>query len=161
MNYAAIIFLALTLLWARARDKCLVNPVTVTSLVWLFILAGYEIIDHGLYPLSAWFYAAFLAWIIPFQLACGAMIRVGRAPNICHAAHPATPLITNKCLILFVSLCAAGTLCMDYQQVMQYDPTTNFIAGSKEFFADIKHEEGISAYSPIYLNLYRVGQTSC
>ena len=128
--YITILFLLLTLFLTRRIDKCLIHPITLTSSLWLFLLIGYNVIDHGLYPLSDKFYYALMAWIIPFQIACLSMsnkyVRVRRL----HLAHSATPLITNRYVILFISICLIISLVMSYQRAIVFDPSNFYSAWS-------------------------------
>lgn len=155
-NYIAILFLLLTLFLTRRMDKCLIHPITITSSVWLLLLIGYDVIDHGLYPLSNRFYGAFLAWIIPFQTAClvisNSCVRV-RGP---HLAHSATPLITNRYVILFVSLCLIISLVMTYQRAIAFD-SSNFYSAWRELSIAVKRKEEVPL-SSLHLNSFRVAQ---
>lgn len=119
MNTFAILILSLTLFFAWEKDRCVINPIVVTSSVWLFLLIGYEVVDHGLFPLSDRFYVAFLAWMIPFQITC--YVTSVMVNNNRHLQHPVTPLVTNKYVILFVSCCMLFVLVMNYKRAMAYD----------------------------------------
>ncbi|WP_279211201.1 O-antigen polymerase [Parabacteroides goldsteinii] len=154
--YITILFLLLTLFLTRRIDKCLIHPITLTSSLWLFLLIGYNVIDHGLYPLSDKFYYALMAWIIPFQIACLSMsnkyVRVRRL----HLAHSATPLITNRYVILFISICLIISLVMSYQRAIVFDPS-NFYSAWRELFVAVKRNEE-APLSGLHLNTFRVAQ---
>lgn len=153
-TYIAILFLLLTLLWARQRDKCLIHPITITSSVWLFLLIGYNVIDHGLYPLSDKFYIAFMAWMIPFQIACLSIseLKIRRI----HLAHPANSLISNQYVILFISICLIITLVMSYQRAIAFD-SSNFYSAWRELSIAIKRKEEVPL-SGLHLNSLRIAQ---
>lgn len=161
MAVFTIIVLFITLVLVRIKDKCLINPVTITSTVWLFLLIGYSTIDHGLYPLSNLFYVAFLAWIIPFQMAC-VMMRYVNNTHIKHLARPASSLITNTYVILFVSICMIIVVIMTYQQSVAYDSENWYHAIRYLSVASRRGEEvAISKYQ-IYANRFaQIGFVMC
>ena len=149
MNILAISFLALTLLGTWRKDRCLINPIVVTSSVWLFLLVGYEVIDHGLYPLSDKFYAVFLAWMVSFQIACHTTTTL--VNNSRHLSHSATPLITSKYLILFISLCIIFITVMNYKRAMAYD-STNLYHSIRELSVEVNR--GNEALAPSALQVW-------
>lgn len=155
-NYIVILFLLLTLFLTRRIDKCLIHPITITSSVWLFLLVGYDVIDHGLYPLSNRFYGAFMAWMIPFQMAClgisNGYVRVRRP----HLVHPATTLISNRYVILFVSICLMISLVMTYQRAIAFD-SSNFYSAWRELFIAIRRKEE-APLSSLHIYSFRVSQ---
>lgn len=151
MNILSISFLSLTLFGAWRKDKCLINPIVIASSVWLFLLVGYEVIDHGLYPLSDKFYAVFLTWMVPFQMACH--ITTALVNNSRHLSHPATPLITSRYLILFVSLCIILVSVMNYKRAMTYD-SMNLFHSLRKLAVEVSR--GNEAYAPSALQVWGV-----
>lgn len=51
------------------RTRRVIYPAVVVSVVWTLVLFFYNILDHGLYPLSDRFYIATFLWVVPFCLA--------------------------------------------------------------------------------------------
>ena len=156
MDVFVIIFLLITLFWAIKIDKCLINPVIINASIWLCLLVGYVTIDHGLYPLSDLFYVALMAWIVPFQLSCGIVSNLTSVRHGRHLSHPATPLITNKYIVLFVSLCIILAIFLNYQRAMSFDPTNIYSAWRDLSVAIRRGEE--ARYSTFHLNLIRIAQ---
>lgn len=157
MNILTISLLLLTLIAARKKDRCLVNPIFITSSVWLFLLVGYEVVDHGLYPLSDKFYAVLLAWMIPFQIACYTTINM--VNNRHHLSHPTTPLITSRYVILFISFCIILVSVMNYKRAMAYD-STNLFHSIRELTVEVKRGNETLAPSAIQVWGTRFAQLS-
>lgn len=68
--YLITIAILLAFIWLTTRrDKLLINPVTVTCGLWLFLIFIYEFTTHQLYPLSNKFYFVLLLWVCPFSIA--------------------------------------------------------------------------------------------
>lgn len=152
MNYITVIFLLLTLLFVWRKDKCLIHPIIVTSSVWLFLLIGYVVIDHGLYPLSDMFYTAFLAWIVPFQIMCCTVVIL--VNNDRHLLHPATPLITSRYVIAFVAVCTVIAILLNYRWAMGFDPTSNILSVMKTLTVAVGREE--ESQPSVWLRLFSI-----
>lgn len=60
-----LLFLAIAA-FSYWKTRRVVHPAVVVSLVWGLWLWGYQVLDHGLYPLSDKFYDAVSLWVIPF-----------------------------------------------------------------------------------------------
>lgn len=115
MNYIVIIYLLSVFFFVRKSNKCPLHPAAVSSFVWVLILVLYEVTDHGLWPLSDLFYAAFLAWIVPFHIACCMVIRL--TDNDRHPLHPVTSLATSGYVVFFVAVCTVFAILLNIQRV--------------------------------------------
>ena len=125
MNSIAIIYLLSVSFLTRKSDRCLLHPAAVSSFVWLLILVLYAVTDHGLWPLSDLFYAAFLAWIVPFHIGSCMVIRLTN--NDRHPLHPVTSLATSGYVVFFVALCTVFAILMNLKQTADSVSLSDFL----------------------------------
>lgn len=66
MNILAITIIIVLCIISYKATNDIIHPAVVTSGIWGIIVLIYNIINHGLYPLSDKFYFALLIWVITF-----------------------------------------------------------------------------------------------
>lgn len=66
MNILAITIIIIICILSYKITKDIIHPAVITSGVWGIIIFVYNILNHGLYPLSDKFYFALLIWVVAF-----------------------------------------------------------------------------------------------
>ena len=66
MNILTITIIIILCIISYKITKDIIHPAVVTSGIWGIIILIYNIVNHGLYPLSDKFYFALLIWVITF-----------------------------------------------------------------------------------------------
>lgn len=88
----------------------------------------------------------------PFQIMCNTTIILTN--NNRHLSHPATPLITNKYVIIFITICTIIAIFLNCKWAMRFDPTANILSAMKEVTVAVGREEEVSP--PIWLRLFNI-----
>lgn len=66
ISLSCFFFLIWLVLYYRVRD--VFAPWSITLLVWIGAMLGYQFVDHGLYSLTDQFYRAIVLWVVPFTV---------------------------------------------------------------------------------------------
>ena len=61
-----VVILSFLALFSYKCSHSWTHPAFLTSMLWLIMVLCYNVLQHGLYPLSDLFYCALLLWCIPF-----------------------------------------------------------------------------------------------
>lgn len=119
MLLLAIFILFLILLLTVKEDKSFIHPTTITCLIWLFCIVGYNIIDHDLYPLSDEFYGVLLLWVVPFFLFCKVSSIFAQTKKV-YLARYRPDFVFAKWFILFFSFTALITLVIKFKEAQTF-----------------------------------------
>ena len=107
MQLITFLILLTGLFLTRLIDKKIINPVTITSILWICLLTAYMVINHGLYPLSEKFFYAILTWYIPFFLV-SFILFISPVNNLPHIRHiPISILYRKHLMYLFIFILIA------------------------------------------------------
>lgn len=125
MLFILIICFIVILLLVRKTDKSIINPVTITILIWLSLLILYTIVDHGLYALSNQFYMALLLWVCSFSVPYF-IINLLPVNNWIHLRHEPMRFLYRKELVILFSVAIAISLLLRVKEAWEYDPSNLF-----------------------------------
>ena len=132
-------------------DQFIINPVTISSLLWIVLLVSYNFINHGLYPLSDKFYVALLFWYIPFVLFffIAALLQT---PSIHYISNRPLSFLYSEGLMWFFMGCLSLFIVFKIRDVQQFSPTDFYRAIRQLALARSRGEiENVPSYM-IHLN---------
>lgn len=122
MFIVTICVLGVGLLLMRLCDQYLINPVTITSSLWIILLTIYNTINHGLYPLSDRFYIALLCWYIPFFIFFWVACLLPSISRMSYIRNAPLSFLYNKKLMWFFIAALSIIVILKVWDVQQFSP---------------------------------------
>lgn len=146
-----VVILSFLALFSYKCSHSWTHPAFLTSMLWLIMVLCYNVLQHGLYPLSDLFYCALLLWCIPFCVCSLAFSKFNLPiPKILLWQMPNMKIFQKLSLLLVllnvILLCFLNTISKDYGD--------NIMSGSRNMF--IYHEDELPAllnYLMYFLNV--------
>lgn len=119
MFFITLIVLVFIIWLVTRNDKSIVNPISVTCGLWLFLIVIYECINHQLYKLSDSFYEILLLWICPFSISYFVLMIMMSTSKRHIEFVPSNFIYKNIFIFLFIILLFAYDL-LKFNEIKNY-----------------------------------------